>query len=298
MSTRQRGPRRGSGAPVESKRERTERVVLDLLNEHDAEGALPTTIRFLFYELEQRGQACKPDPNDPRRNRRRSVGWPPGSQDVTDAVTRLRNDDRIPWNWIADTERGLTQWAFAGTVAGYLKDRLPEATINPWGDEPPPVILTESKGMAEVLEATVNAYVCPIGGTKGQSAGFLRTMVAPLLVGPARRVLYLGDRDRSGHDIEANTRGTLEAEAGPLDWTRIGMTEAQTAGIEPIWKVDGRDGRGDWAWEVESLGQAAVVALVRDALDERMPEPIASVHEREDAEREAVEAVLRDALGE
>ncbi len=29
----------------------------------------------------------------------------------------------------------------------------------------------------------------------------------------------------------------------------------------------------------------------------RMPEPIASVHEREDAEREQVEAALRKALG-
>ena len=110
-------------------------------------------------------------------------------------------------------------------------------------------------------------------------------------------MLYLGDRDRSGHDIEDNTRRTLEGEAGTLDWTRIGMTEAQTAGIEPIWKVDGRDKAGDWAWEVEALGQARVVALVRDALDARMPEPIASVHEREDAERATVEAALGKALG-
>jgi len=279
-----------------TKKARTERVVLDLLNEHAAEGALPTTIRFLFYELEQRGQACKPDPSDTRKNRRRSVGWPPGSQDITDAVTRLRSGGRIPWTSIADTERSLARWAFAGTVAGYLKDRLAEATINPWGHDLPPLILTESKGMAEVLEATVSAYACPIAGTKGQSAGFLRTVVAPLLA-DARRVLYLGDHDRSGHDIEANTRCTLEAEAGVLDWTRIGMTEVQTTGIEPIWKVDGRDGAGDWAWEVESLGQARVVALVRDALNERMPEPIASVLERENAERETVEAALQQALG-
>jgi type I site-specific restriction endonuclease len=50
-------------------------------------------------------------------------------------------------------------------------------------------------------------------------------------------------------------------------------------------------------WEVEALGQARVVALVRDALDERMPEPLFSVLEREDAERATVEAVLREALG-
>jgi len=40
-----------------------------------------------------------------------------------------------------------------------------------------------------------------------------------------------------------------------------------------------------------------VVALVRDALNEGMPEPIARVLEREDAEREKVEAALQQALG-
>jgi hypothetical protein len=52
-------------------------------------GAIPTNLRFLFYELEQRGLATKPDPDDKRRNRRRSIGWPPGQQDVTDALTDL-----------------------------------------------------------------------------------------------------------------------------------------------------------------------------------------------------------------
>ena len=70
-----------------------------------------------------------------------------------------------------------------------------------------------------------------------------------------------------------------------------------TAGIEPRWKVDGRDGTGDWAWKVEALGQARVVALMRDSLDEQMPQPLISVHEREDAERATVEAALRTVLG-
>jgi hypothetical protein len=43
---------------------------------------LPTSGRFVFYELDQRGGAKKPDPDDTRMNRRRSIGWPPGSQDV------------------------------------------------------------------------------------------------------------------------------------------------------------------------------------------------------------------------
>jgi hypothetical protein len=287
--------RPGAGRPT--KKARTERAVLDVLREHGTEGALPTTIRFLFYELEQRGLARKPDPADARPNRRRSIGWPPGSQDITDAVTRLRNGGTIPWDWIADTERSIARWNYAATVADYMLDRLAGATINPWGDEPPPIILTESKGMASVLEAMVSEYVCPVAGTKGQSAGFLRTMVAPVAA-QSGRVLYLGDCDRSGHDIEANTRRTLEDASGvELDWTRIGLTEEHAQGIAPMWKVDGRDGAGHRAWEVESLGQAQVVALVRTALDERLPEPLVHVQEREDDEREIVETTLRGALG-
>jgi hypothetical protein len=57
---------------------------------------LPTTNRFLFYELEGMGQACKPSPDDLRPNKRRSIGWPPGSQDITDALTALREQGVIP----------------------------------------------------------------------------------------------------------------------------------------------------------------------------------------------------------
>lgn len=264
----------------------TREAVLALLNEHAADpDGLPTTIRFIFYELEQRGLAQKPKPDDARRNRRRSIGWPPGSQDITDAVTSLRNDGAVPWDWIADTERSLADWLYADTVADYLRDRLPEARINPWRPDSPPLILTESNGMAEVLNRIASEYSCPIAGTKGQAAGFLRTMLAPLL-GNDRCVLYLGDHDRSGHDIETNTLGVLERAAGrTLDWTRIGLTEDQSETIQPIWKVDGRDGAGGWAWEVEALGQSAVVALVRASLDARLLEPLADTLARERVER-------------
>jgi hypothetical protein len=158
----------------------------------------------------------------------------------------------------------------------------------------PPVILTESRATAGVLERVAGEYVCPIAGTAGQSgAGFLRTEIAPLLVA-GQRVLYLGDLDRSGSDIEENTRRVLEGEVGPLAWLRLGMTDeqAQARNIEPIWKVDRRDGRGHEAIEVEALGQAEVVALVRDALDALLPEPLADVLEREDLQRSAARAIL------
>ena len=107
----------------QTKKARTEAVVLAELNRHAADpDGLPTTPRFLFYGAEQRGDVQKPQPDDARPNRRRSIGWPPGSQDLTDALTRLRNDGTIPWGWIADTERSLTEFLYAATVADYMRD--------------------------------------------------------------------------------------------------------------------------------------------------------------------------------
>jgi hypothetical protein len=143
-------------------------------------------------------------------------------------------------------------------------------------------------------------YRCPITGTKGQSRGFLVTEVAPLLIENDRPVLYLGDSDKSGTDIEANTRRVLERETGRvIEWTRLGMTEqlVEQRGVEPIWKVDGRTKRGHWAVEVESLGQAGVVDLVRAALDALLREPIARVREREERERAEVRGLLDGSAG-
>jgi hypothetical protein len=270
-----------------TKKGRTQRLVLRyLLND----ASVPTNGRFVFYDLEQRGDAVKPHPDDPRKHQRRSVGWPPGAQDITDALLQLRVLHIVPWNWIVDETRSLAAWAYAATVDDYMHDRLGEARVNPW-DTPPPLILCESRATAGVLERLTSEYVCPVTGTAGQVAGFLYTDVAPLFAdAPNRPVLYLGDLDKSGLDIEANTRRILEAEAGvELDWKRLAMTEdiADTEDIEPIVKKDGRTGSWHDAVEVEALGQGRLVALVRDALDGRLSEPLDDVLERERRERDA-----------
>jgi hypothetical protein len=279
---------------------RVQRHVLALLAEHDDQDyGLPTTIRFVFYELEQRGLARKPDPGDDRRNRRRSLGWPPGQQDVTDAVTYLRDRGAIPWDWIADEERQLYSWGYADTIADHVRERLDLAHVNPWGDEPPPLVLTESKGTAGALRPLVADYRCPIAGLKGHTTGFLRTVVARHVEDDEtpRRVVYLGDLDKSGADIEANARHVLDVSTAR--WHRLVMTDdiAAEHGIDPIWKVDGRSGAGHWAVEVEALGQAQLVELVRAHLDGLLPEPLDDVHERERQQRDTVRTAL-DALND
>jgi hypothetical protein len=269
-----------------SKAVRTREVCLELLREHEAENALPTTGRFAFYELEQRGLAVKPDRDGPRKGMRRSLGWPPGYQDITDALMSLREDGTIPWDWLADTERSAAVWGHWQSVTVFLNEKLDSFRLNPWEPDEPPLILTETKGNAQVLERTASEYRCPIAGLKGHAGGFLRTEIAPLLQENERAVFYVGDYDRSGFDIEQNARWVLEdAVRRDIDWVRIGLTETQIRGIKRIWKVDRRDGEGRDAWECEALGQAGVIKLVGQTLQARLRRArrcsIRSVRERE-----------------
>jgi len=274
---------------------RTQRNLLILLAEHKTADTFPTSPRFLFYELEHRGQAAKPDPDDPRKSKRRSIGWPPGEQDVGSQLTYLREKKIVPWEWITDETRNLDVWRYAPTVGKYLFDCLDEARINLWGNEEPPLILTEDRATAGVLQRIAARYLCPIARTSGQCGGFLHTDIAPLLE-KGSRVLYLGDLDRSGNAIEANTRKVLENEIGFLDWKRIAMTKelAKEKKIEPIWKKDGRDGKYHWATEVEALGQGEVIALLEAALEELLPQSLASVQELEEEQRTRWTEILEE----
>ena len=74
-------------------------LLFALLQEHERDGTIPTNARFLYYELVQRGQISKE-----RTGARRS------DQDLHDALTDIREDGRIPWNWIVDETRSVEDY--------------------------------------------------------------------------------------------------------------------------------------------------------------------------------------------
>jgi hypothetical protein len=167
-------------------------------------------------------------------------------------------------------------------------------------------MLVESRSLGGVLRAMTSEYLCSIAATNGQVGGFLHTEVAPILQRNDRVVLYLGDFDLQGHQIEANTRRVLEHKARRrIDWNRIAITEEQIAqrGLTPILKKDHRfttepgGAREFEAWECEALGQGTIQRIVRDVLDGLLPEPLSDVLEREAEQRVRI-AELLDGLDE
>ncbi len=264
-------------SPPDSNKGRLQRACLKVLQQHERDGALPTNGRFIFYELEGLGTVSKV------KTGARSAG-----QNLTDALLHLRDAGVVPWDWIVDETREMEVWHYADSVAEYLLDILPQARIDPWGGQPAPVIITESRSLAGVLRRHASRYLAPITSTNGQARGHLHTEVAPALVS-GQRVLYFGDYDWQGGQIEENTRRVLERLVGPLDWTRLAITEAQVQerDLSVINKPDRRyrPVRYHDAVETEALGQTEIVEICCGCLDSLLPEPLKDVLEREKLQR-------------
>jgi hypothetical protein len=256
-----------------------------LIAEHQAAGMLPTSARFLFYELVQRGVISKE-----RTGARRA------DQDMSDALTQLRESGQVPWEAIVDETRSLDTWDVAPTVAAWMSDALADARIDPWEDEPGPLILTESRSLAGVLRPIAYTYRVPIASTNGQCGGFLHTEVAPA-IDNGRAVIYFGDLDLAGSQIEANTRRVIEDHTGLLEWERLAITAEQVTehDLPVITKRDRRyrDGRPHEAVETEALSQQVLTRMLAERLAALLPEPLENVQEREREQRAALAVILR-----
>jgi hypothetical protein len=256
-----------------------------LLDQHLRDLAIPTSVRFLFYELVARRIIAK-------------SGERP-DKIVSQALTDLREHGHVPWEWIVDETREIEDFTGSPTVAKDWLGYLDNACIDPWRGRVP-FIITESRSLAGVLRDMCADYRIRIASTNGQVGGFLHTELAPRL-SEGDRVGYLGDLDLAGGDIEANSRRVLEEIiGGELDWTRLALTQAQVTRyrLPSIIKTDKRfkDGGGRHeAVETEALSQTLIVSIVRTWLDDLLPQPLDRVLVRERRQRTRLRRLLEHA---
>jgi hypothetical protein len=259
-----------------------------LIQEHVADGTIPTSLRFLFYEMVARGWLNKSLPEgDNRRPEHLLIG----------ALKLLRVWGVVPWEFIVDETRHFNNYTGYSDIRSAVETVLEQIHLDPWDGEAPTVIV-ESRSLAGTLRNLARHYAVCLTATNGQVGGFLHTDVGPAL-SPGATCLYMGDYDLAGADIEANTRRVLEQiVGGELNWERIALTEAQVKKykLQPIIKNDRRfkGERGKHrAVETEALSQKLIVKLLRQRLEALLPEPLDNVLEREARQRRAVLRLLR-----
>ncbi len=260
-------------------------ALFELVKEHEHDQALPTSPRFLYYELITRGVVSK--------EKKAGAGRRP-DQDMSDALTDLRESGAIPWDWIVDETRSLEDFTGSTTVREWVLGVLSAARLDPWNGNAP-LILTESRSLAGVLRAVARHYGVRIAPTNGQCGGFLHTDIAPILR-PSHQVIYLGDYDLCGNLIEQNTWRVLEREVGELCWERLALMleQVERYQLPVIIKQDRRykDGGQHEAVETEALSQRIIVEILRNRLEKLLPEPLEHVQERESHQQVVIRRLL------
>jgi hypothetical protein len=271
-------------------------ALIKLLNEHRTSEMLPTSARFLFYELVARSIVAKMATTKAKPE-----------QIVIDALTILRElgvtRGGIPWNWIVDETRQLHDYTGFRSIKEGLLAYLEVIELDPWvGDYP--LVLTESRSLAGVLKALLREYRAKVSATNGQVGGYLHTVIGPALKtqyeesdGLVPRVGYLGDLDKAGGDIEGNTKRVLEKIVGTeLYWVRLALTQEQVNlyRLPVISKFDKRDKKFHDSVETEALSQSVIVQIVKDWLEEILPNPLKDTVEEEERQREAWREAIED----
>lgn len=254
------------------------------IERHQIEGTLPTSLRHLFYEAVMAGVIAKGDPT--KKGGRRS------DQDLTDAVTNLREQGVIPWSVIEDRTRHIVDRRGEGvTILDGIAAVLDSITIDPW-DDVQPIIVAESESVAGVLERVAATWRVPIIPTRGQANGWLRTTVAAQLDDRPLAVAYLGDADKAGGDIEENSYRVMDDVFDIKHWSRVALTweQVEGRGLPTLPRTDRRNGTTYEVCEIEALPQRELVDEVGSFVESWLPDGVDldDVHEREQAERDEI----------
>jgi hypothetical protein len=101
-------------------------AILKVVREHARTGMLPTSARFIYYELIAREIVSKV-----RTGARRT------DQDMLDQLTILREREEIPWNWIEDETRELSDYTGYETLKEAALASLEYARLDAWEGRPP-----------------------------------------------------------------------------------------------------------------------------------------------------------------
>jgi hypothetical protein len=248
----------------------------ELYQQHKESRMLPTSGRFLYYELETFGFISKESVarTDGKKGRR-------SDQNMIDGLTKLRERGEIPWQDVVDETRSLEDYqGYYGSIREWSMEQAEYFETDIWKGAAP-LILTESRSLAGVLRPIVQTYRVLVSSTNGQAHGHLVNKVSKFA---KRKVLYFGDADLSGGHCEENSRRILVAP----DWERLAITEGQIAryDLPIIQKYDKRDRNYHDAVETEALGQERITRILIDRLEELLPETLRDVQEQEERERQ------------
>ncbi len=227
----------------------------------------PTGVRFTYYRAVSKGLIPKTD-----------LGY----VKVQRALAAMREEGRLPYEWIVDSSRWMRKSRTYDGVEDVLQDVAASYRRALWtGSGVAVEVWCESESVAGVLVDVTDPWDVPLFPIKGQtSIAFAHSAAQAYRNDPRDLVIYyVGDRDPAGLEIETNLQAKLARYSGgrPFAFERLACTPEQVErwgllGTRPK-KANYRDAvtgnRRQWhgaAYEVEAIDPPVLRALAADAI--------------------------------
>lgn len=277
--------------PTERSLERVARA-RKILTEYAAEG-YDLTLRQMFYQFVARGWI---------ENTQRAYSR------IGDTIAKARMAGLIDWSHIVDRGRS-TYWPSHWSDPADIVDAAAESfRIDKWAEQPNHVeVMVEKDALSGVLSPVCAQLDVRFTPNRGYSSLSHFYRIGKRLQAKAREktiwVLYLGDHDPSGLDMDRDIKERLELfSQARINFERLALTMDQIERWDPppnpTKLTDSRAGDyvalyGRSSWELDAVEPRTLAALVRDRVEElREPDAWADEVEREDDMRQELEAFV------
>lgn len=222
-------------------------ALIDLAAEH-----APATSRQLYYRSVVAGIVDKTES---------------GYTKVQRALVDLRRQGRIPFDHIVDTARTVRRTttfssvddALARTAAFYRRDL--------WSGHHERVeIWCESESIATSIAPVCSKWAVDLYPTRGFSSVSFTWNAAQIANDDGRplRILYCGDHDPAGLELEAAAQRDLTEHATvPIKWERLAVTWSQAT----EWSLPGTPPKKDYGFPLAVEAEAIPPQQLRDIVD-------------------------------
>jgi hypothetical protein len=234
--------------------------------EHYSRQGYRLTLRQLYYQLVAR---------DLIKNDLRSY------KKVGNIVSDGRLAGLIDWDALVDLERKTDKQPTWDSAEEIVRACAHQFRTPKWEDQPNWVeVMVEKKALVSVLEPVCHSLEVPFTANKGYSSQtFMRAkaleLVAKVRSGQRVYVLYLGDHDPSGLDMDNDIVERLKLFTGgvPIEFKRLALKMDQIEELHlppnPAKQTDSRfesysASYGDESWELDALEPDMITKLITD----------------------------------
>lgn len=213
---------------------------------------------------------------------------------LSTTLNRARWAGYLPLDCLDDLGRVTQSIATWQSTKHWLASSAATYRTDPWRYADTRVELwAEKAAVQSILAPIANRYTVPLLTLRGYSS---LTALAEALHRHQRHrhtmVLYLGDHDPSGQDMDRDLAHRLELLGSPTTITRVALTrdqiEEHALPPQPTKRSDPRAWRynDDDSWELDALPAQTLTQIVEDAIAPLLPDNFEQIGEQDAAGRQ------------